>query len=378
MVSAASRLPPDLVVVGAGIVGLAHAVEALGRGLSVLVVERDQRAVGASVRNFGHGCVTGQVGQNSTWALAARDRWHELAGDAGFWIGTAGALIAARSAEELAVVEQLAHSGHGDARLLDRRQLAGHAQLSEGVLGGAHLPLDIRVDPRQAVAAIAAWLERQPGAEVWWSTSMLAIDGETVRTSRGDVQAPRAIVCVGHDIDRVYPDTAAAAAVQRCVLHMMRVASPARRAIAPAVLTGTSLLRYPAFAALPAATALRERFERDHAGLLRAGLNLMFTQLPDGDLTIGDTHAYAITPDPFHDEALDDLVLGEACELLGVPGLVVKQRWRGVYASAPEDVLIAEVSATTTVVSVTSGIGMTIAHGLAATVLDRVLTAPRQ
>jgi D-hydroxyproline dehydrogenase subunit beta len=65
--------------------------------------------------------------------------------------------------------------------------------------------------------------------------------------------------------------------------------------------------------------------------------------------------------------------LRETAQLLGVPGLTVKQRWRGVYASAPQSTLVADVSPTATVVSVTSGIGMTIGHGLAIDVLDRVL-----
>ena len=64
--------PSDLVVVGAGVVGLAHAAEALDRGLSVTVVERDDRPVGASVRNFGHGCVTAQAGRALRLATRAR------------------------------------------------------------------------------------------------------------------------------------------------------------------------------------------------------------------------------------------------------------------------------------------------------------------
>jgi len=367
------RRHADLVVVGAGIVGLAHAVEAVRRGLSVLVVERNERAVGASVRNFGHGCVTGQVGQSHDWALGSRTRWQQLADQAGFWIGTDGAVIAARSTDELAVVEQLAHAGCDDVRLLDRRQLAGHVELSDDVLGGAHLPLDIRVNPRHALSAIAEWIQGQGGAQIWWSTSLLGLDGETVLTTRGEVTSDRTVVCVGHDVDRLFPDIASTAALQRCVLHMLRVASPGGRRYAPAVLSGTSLLRYPAFTAVASHASLRERYERDQPELLRVGLNLMFTQLPDGDLTIGDTHAYGVTHDPYRDESLDRLVLVAAARLLGVPGLEVKQRWRGVYASAPADTLIAQATATATVVSVTSGIGMTIAHGLAGTVLDRIL-----
>jgi D-hydroxyproline dehydrogenase subunit beta len=362
-----------VLVVGAGILGLAHAVEAIRRGLSVVVIERDDRAVGASVRNFGHVCVTGQVADQHRWALAARQRWLELAADAGFWTATGGAVVAARSDDEMSVIEDLVDSGHGDVRVLDRAGLKALVELSDDVIGGAHLPLDIRVNPREAVAAIAAWVERQPGAEIRWSTSFLGLDGDVLRTSRGAVAAGRTIVCVGHNVDRAFPDIAADAGVRRCELHMLRVANPRPTTIAPAVLSATGLLRYDAFAAQPSAAALRQRFERDHPDLLEAGLNLMFTQLPDGDLTVGDTHGYAATLPPYRDEAYDELVLRETAQLLGVRSLTVKQRWRGVYASAPATTLVADVSPTATVVAVTSGIGMTIGHGLAIDVLDRVL-----
>ncbi len=45
--------PFDLAVVGAGIVGLAHALAAARRGLRVVVVDGDPQARGASIQNFG-------------------------------------------------------------------------------------------------------------------------------------------------------------------------------------------------------------------------------------------------------------------------------------------------------------------------------------
>ena len=76
----------DVAVAGAGIVGLAVALEAVRRGLRVALVERDARPVGASVRNFGHVGVTGQAGPVLEYALAARAAWLDLSARTGLWV----------------------------------------------------------------------------------------------------------------------------------------------------------------------------------------------------------------------------------------------------------------------------------------------------
>src|ERR1700754_3184448 len=92
----------DVLVVGAGIAGLAHAAEAHSRGLSVTVIDRDSRAVGASVRNFGHACVTAQSGELLELATVARERWLHYSALAGFFSVESGAVAVARSPDELA------------------------------------------------------------------------------------------------------------------------------------------------------------------------------------------------------------------------------------------------------------------------------------
>ena len=364
----------DLVVVGAGIVGLAHAAEAVARGLSVMVIERDARPVGASVRNFGHGCVTGQAGPVLELARAARRRWIELGAAAGFWVGETGAVVVARADDERAVLEELAAERGDEVRLLDAAAVCDRLAVNgDEVIGGAHLALDVRVDPVTAVPTLAAWLDQQPGVTFRWATSLVAVEPGLVRTGRGVIEAGRTVVCVGHDVDHVFPDISTAAGVQRCELHMLRVDAPGGARFDPAVLSGTSLIRYPAFAGCPSAADVRARLERDQPKLLGAGVNLMFTQRPDGVLTIGDTHAYDQTVDPFQREELDALLLTEMARLLGVDHLRVRERWQGVYASAPDDYLVATPVEGARVVSITSGIGMTIALGLAPAVLDELL-----
>ncbi|AKU15092.1 TIGR03364 family FAD-dependent oxidoreductase [Luteipulveratus mongoliensis] len=362
----------DLAIVGAGIVGLAHAVEAVDRGLSVAVIERDDRATGASVRNFGHGCVTAQAGPTLAYGTAARLQWLRLAKEAGLWLRDSGTLVAARADDELAVLTELHDQRGDDVVLLDRATVHDRADLADDVVGGAWLPLDIRVDPREAPAAIARWLTDQ-GVTFHWGTALAATEPGVVRTSRGAIRAHRTVVAVGHDLDHVYPDLTERHGVRRCRLRMLRVADPHSRTLDPALLTGHSMLRYGGFDTCPTLPALRARLEREEPEAVRSGLNLMFTQRPDGSLTIGDTHHYDRTLDPFDDEDLDELVLSQTARLLGVPRLQVLQRWRGVYASAPEPFLIDTPHDDARAVAVTSGVGMTTAFGLAAAVLDDLL-----
>ena len=97
----------DLVVVGAGIVGLGAAYAAVRRGLRVVVVDRTASPIGATIRNFGHLCIGAQTGLARDFADTARDTWLRLSTDAGFWLRESGTLIAASRVDELAVRKRL-------------------------------------------------------------------------------------------------------------------------------------------------------------------------------------------------------------------------------------------------------------------------------
>lgn len=359
----------DVLVVGAGVVGLAHAVRAVDHGMKVAVIDRDARAVGASVRNFGHICITAQAGQALEFALSGRADWLQMAKELGFWSRDAGTVVIAQAADELAVLEDLAAERGSDVVMLNSAEVHDRIPLGCDVVGGAWLPLDLRVDPRAAMPAIAGWLADR-GVTFHWSTAALAIDGNQVRTSRGTIRANRVIVAVGHDVDYLYPDVARAHGILRCKLHMLQLANPSAAAIDSAVLTGYSLLRYPGFAVSPSLGAVRTRLAKEDREGLDAELNLMFTQRPDGDIVFGDTHECAATVEAFQDESLYDLLLSHARRLFDTAEVSVRQRWQGVYASAGEPFVIASPADHVRVVSVTSGVGMTISFGLARHVID--------
>ena len=366
----------DVAVVGAGIVGLACALEAADRGLDVVVCERDDRARGATVRNFGHGFVTAQDGEAFAAGLVSARRWTELAARAGFWAQATGTVLVARHSDEMAVCEELAAEPAREVSVLTRAALLARVPVDSGrVVGGLWCPLDVRVDQRAAPSALAALLEREHGARLRFATAVHAVEGTTLRTSHGRIGAHHVVVCPGPDLDALFGDVFADAGVGLVRLQMQRVADPGGPRIGPALVTGLSMLRYAAFAGCPSIGTVRARLEHERAELLDAGIHLIVTQRPDGTLTVGDTHDYARCPPPFSDERLDELVRIEAEELLGTP-LRVIERWSGVYPHAPgRDFLIAAPQAGVRVVAVTSGIGMTTALGLAPRVLDDLLSS---
>lgn len=357
----------DVLVVGAGIAGLSHAIAAVERGLTVTIIDRDARAVGASVRNFGHACVTAQSGELLALAMVAREKWLRYGALAGFFHIESGAMAIARTPAESAVLEELSASrDSGQVRVLTEGEVRAHLGTASdpSILGGAMLRDDLRVDPREAVGALAAWLAERPGVTFCWRTSFLGAANGVISTSRGEFRAERTIVCVGHDLDLLYPDLAAVHQVERCALQMARVAAPAGLALAPAVLTGTSMLRYPAFAETDAAVALSAEMAARHPDLVDIVANVMFTQRPDGTLIVGDSHRYGLTHDPFLAESTTDTLLTAIETILGEP-LRVIERWQGIYASARQPFLIAEPATGVTTAIVTSGVGMTISLGLA-------------
>ncbi|MFF2317203.1 TIGR03364 family FAD-dependent oxidoreductase [Arthrobacter sp. NPDC058097] len=367
----------DLLIVGAGIVGLAHAFEAHRKGYTVRIIERDARPNGASIRNFGHCCITAQDGEHLDTAYRSREGWLAAAAAVGFWSPEAGALVVARSQTELSVLEQLSDKrGTDSVQLLTAAQTADRLSPAGSpdpqICGGAFLPADLRVDPRTAAPDIADWLQKQAGVQIQWGTAVKNIQDGTVATTRGDFHAGKVLICVGHDLDYLLPDVAARYQVRRCALQMALAPAPAGFTLDSAVLTGTSMTRYDGFTTMPAAEAVRQEIRGHSPELIDIGANVMFTRRPDGTVLLGDSHVYGQTIGPFQDEWMTTRLVGEIGKILGTR-LTVTQRWQGIYASSPlTSLLREELDAVTTAITVTSGIGMTLSFGIAAETIERL------
>lgn len=362
---------PDLIVVGAGIIGLATAYRAHRQGMAVHVIDSADRPVGSSIQNFGHACFTGQADLIQDVGRSARAGWLEAAGDVGLWAEESGTYIPATTELEMQVLEEFAgHRGGGEVTLLSSESVAhaiGNPDLQ--AVGGAHLPLDVRVNPREAAPRLAAWLAKQ-GVEFRWNTHVTGVGDGVVATSRGDVRAGQVVVCPGYRLMELFPELAERHEVRVCTLAMSLIERPSRIPQGLGMLTGTSLTRYDGFAAMPSVPALRAELARREPELVSYIANLMVTGIDQG-LLVGDSHAYSLSPEPFIDEDVAQLLLDKAMPLLGIARPIVKQRWLGRYADSPTtNLLLERPDSKTTVAVVTSGIGMTLSFGIAELVVE--------
>lgn len=353
--------PFDLAVVGAGIVGLACALAAAKRGKRVVVIDRDAQANGASVRNFGFITVTGQA-RGDMWLRARRSAevWAEIAAEAGIPVLHRGLLLAARRPESVAVLEAFLRTEMGaECRLLDAEDVQrNHAEAATPeLLAALWSPHELRVESREAIPRLAAWLEARHGVSFLRETAVLAVETSKLVTTRGEIEAEAIAVCPGDDLVSLFADRIAAHGVTRCKLQMLRLADPGFR-LSAGVMSDLGLARYAGYAALPEAEALRGRLEIEQPEHLKNGVHLIAVQSGDGSLVVGDSHHYAATPDPFACEAVDGLILDEFETVFGRKAPRVLERWTGTYASAPDRTVVIDTPAPgVRLVMVTTGAG---------------------
>lgn len=361
----------DIAIIGAGIVGLAHALMAVRRGLRPVLIERNAAPTGASIRNFGFVTVTGQ-GEGDTWrrALRSRDIWQEIAPQAGIDILQRGLLVTAQRPEAMAVLEAFAaHEMGQDCRLLTTDAVYAHyAGVGDGLQGALYSPHDLRVESRTAIPLLVRWLADN-GVDFHFDTAVLRIEGKDVVTPQGRIRAASVVVCPGDDLTGLYPDIYADRAVTRSQLHMMRLASPGFDIGCPRM-SDLSLVRYRGYAERPQSAALAEILHREQPDHLAAGVHLIVTQGADGSLIVGDSHHYGRAPEPFYDAAIEALILDEFRRVLGIEPPPVVERWLGTYASAAPDLMRVSPDERVRLVVVTSGTGASTAFGIAEETLN--------
>ena len=367
------------IVIGAGIAGMATARALAVRGYAVTVFERNEKAVGASIRNFGMVWPIGQPdGELYQRAMRSRSIWSEVCNESEIWHNPCGSLLTAYHADESEVIKEFIEKHHNTRpiRLLSKEETLqiSPATHPAGLRDALWSETEIIVDPRQAIVALPAYLTSKYGIIFHFNKAVSRIEHPRVYTGREVYEADVIYVCSGADFETLYPEDFSASGITKCKLQMLRtVPQPHSWDAGPALSAGLTLTHYGAFQSCASLAALSERYNNHMPEYVRWGIHVMISQNQLTEVTIGDSHEYGLVHDPFDRATINQLIMDYLKTFVVLKDFNIAQTWNGIYPKLKgKTEFVVEVESGVTIINGLSGAGMTLSFGLAEEVVAKL------
>ena len=369
------------IVIGAGIVGLATARALSLNDFKVTVIERSDKAVGASVRNFGMVWPVGQPdGTMYNRALRSRNVWKEIASEAGFWYDECGSMHLAYHADEWTVLQELYDAFNKNDRSVT---LMNPSQIKEKIngvnpdklIGGLFSKTELIIDPREAIAALPSYLSEIHDVHFIWNKNVTTVEKNKIVIGDETMQADVICICSGADFETLYPRKFAELQLTKCKLQMMRFINADKQFRTGAALCGgLSLIHYESFKAAPSLSLLKERYQNELSEYLRLGIHVMVSQNGKGELTVGDSHEYGLSFSPFDETYINDLISAYLKTFAVTDNWKLIQSWHGIYpkmTNGKTDVFL-QAEEGVYIINGLGGAGMTLSFGFAEEVVEAI------
>ncbi|MDH5295430.1 MAG: FAD-binding oxidoreductase, partial [Acidimicrobiia bacterium] len=284
---------PRVLVIGAGMVGVHHALAAALADHPVVLVDSHHTPRGASYRNLGAIRISGRhPGGPLELAQYGNNRWAAIAArvpDVGYQ--RSGSVTLLHDEAELKVAEEYCEM-YGDRIALDIVDDTLIHQVEPSITGTYRGALlchdDAFIRPFEAVPALVTYLEHAEGVDIRLGTRIKSLEqtgGELVaHCSHGPpIHADVAFVCTGDALDSLFRDHLDEAPLTKVRLHSFEVAQTGPH---PSMLVtdGSAFRVYPGFTELESARTL-DRLEP--AGV--ESIQWIVASSPDGSLLVGAT-----------------------------------------------------------------------------------------
>ena len=361
------------IVIGAGIVGLAMARSLAERNYVVTVFERNAKAVGASIRNFGMVWPVGQPdGKLYERALRSKSIWKKLCREAGLWFNEVGSLHLAYNNLEWQVINEFAAASKnircGTAIDAEAALQKSEAVNPKGLIGALWSEDEMIVEARVAIEKLPGYLQSKYGVEFYFNTAITQIEYPKAFSGSNSWSADEIYVCSGADFETLYPEIFAVSNFTKCKLQMMRlVIQPDNWRIGPSLCGGLSLTHYKSFEVASSLHQLKKHFQASMTEYVRRGIHVMVSQNAEGELTIGDSHEYGLVFDPFDKQFINQLIVDYLKQFALFKDWRIIQSWHGIYPKRTngETDFIHSPEEGVTIVNGLGGAGMTLSFGLA-------------
>lgn len=339
------KSPYDLIVVGAGVLGTFHAIHAARSGKTVLLTEKDQYPVNATVRNFGQAVPSGMSADWLNYARRSTELYNEIQQEFDISVRNNGTVYISSDPDELQLIHELKERMDGvdyEAQLLSSEGcLTKWPSLSKHYCnGGLFFPQEVSVEPEKLIYRLLAYaVKKYPNLTYKPSTTVIdcstTSDQVVITTaSQEKYRAEKVIVCSGGEFKLLFTDLFKESGIVVSKLQMMRTLPMPEVQLEGNILTGLSIRRYEAFEECPSFSKLTTP---DHyTELKKWGIHILFKKATDGSIIIGDSHEYA---DVNHTDDLgfginnyiNELMIKEAQQIVKFDVSKIASSWAGFY-----------------------------------------------
>lgn len=379
----------DLLVVGAGILGAGHALQALRRGYKVILTEKDQAPQEATVRNFGQAVVSGlSAGTWQEYGWESLKLYQSIQAEYDLGLRNNGTYYIASNAGELQLLEELyeinqQNPQHSCQWLSKSECLERLAPLREDYcLAALYFPLELSIEPRTMIHRLLEYLQKKyPGTFTYLpNTPIVACtsahgraNAESSNGSKFEVE--KIIICSGREFRLLYPTLFSQSNLVVSKLQMLQTRPMPEVNLKGNILTGLSIRRYESFQQCPSWSSKDDSVYNQ--ALLDYGIHILFKQAIDGSIIIGDSHEYATAAEADQlgfdiNQSINDLILDEAKRIMNLPDWSIQRYWNGYYAQTKgADLFHHHVDEHIQIVTGIGGKGMTSGLGLAGAIIQQ-------
>ncbi len=377
----------DIVVVGAGILGISHAYHCARVGLKVALVEKHDYPREATARNFGQIVPSGFGSRWQNYGRSSLQLYKQIQQDIDISVRGNGSIYLAHDEEEMTLLEELhqINQGNGyDSRLLNAEACCErYAGIRASyVLGGLFFPEEVTVDPLQLPIRLIQYLRDK--YQVTYIPNTLVTNVESVNglvhisSHTKTLKAEKAIICSGTDFQSLFPEIFQESDLVKVKIQMMATVPNPNQQLNGSILTGWTIRRYEAFTECPSYRQIKSA-EDPMDFHNKWGIHILFKQRADGSIILGDTHEYfEMNNSTEHlfkiNEELNDYVIQAAQEICTLDNWRIAEKWIGYYCQCQHNSIFNRtVGEHIQVVTGIGGKGMTASLGFAKENIEKLI-----
>lgn len=371
----------DVIIVGAGIVGLSLARASAIKGLKVAVFEKNEFAVGASIRNFGLIWPIGQPkGKLLNRAIRSAEIWKEIANESKLPIYNNGSLHIATNEIEKTAFDEFYEKNKNEGYEIEiitpdkAYEFSPYVDKSKAK-SALWSKTEITTTSPIAIKGIADYLEGKYSIQFYFNSPISeAAEGKVI--SNGKIfYANKVFICSGQEVETLYSDVIKNKPVIKSKLQMMSATNNnSTNKLGTSLCAGLTLLHYSSFSELKSLDEVRKFYQNYDNRYLENGIHILVSQHSNGEFIIGDSHEYGDTMYPFDNEELNQLILDYLYSWTHFKDLNIIRRWNGTYLKMTDGSteLIFDIDDKTTIVNGLGGAGMTLSFGLAEEIVENI------